>query len=201
MDRKMPSLTTDCQIAGLSRRQQLVPERFPVSERFPKETKVSECFPKEKETKVSERFPKEVKLGWRSPLRSANQAPRWRHDLLCVAEDALCAALGAGSKHRQPSASARHRPSDPPQVTLRLVIFLGEGLHYQPGSAARPPKNHGPGPRGLRAHAVSTHPQLVRPPHPAPQRSSRRRTGRRDLHRRRTRRPSCLRRSLEHQTH
>jgi hypothetical protein len=40
---------------------------------------------------------------------------------------------------------------------------------------------------------VSTHPQLVRPPHPAPQRSSRRRTGRRDLHRRRTRRPSCLR--------
>jgi hypothetical protein len=34
-----------------------------------------------------------------------------------------------------------------------------------------------------------------------PQRSSRRRTGRRDPRRRRTRHPGCLRRSLEHQTH
>ena len=32
---------------------------------------------------------------------------------------------------------------------------------------ARVPKIHGPGPRGLRAHTVSTHPQLVRPPHPS----------------------------------
>jgi hypothetical protein len=40
-----------------------------------------------------------------------------------------------------------------------FCFYFGEGLHYRPGSAARPPKNHGPGPRGLRAHAVSTHPQ------------------------------------------
>ena len=152
MDRKMPPLTTDCQIAGLSRRQQLVPERFPVpesfpvSERFPKETKVTERFPKEKEAKVSER-PKEAKPGWLSSLPSAHPPQPWREDVLHAAEDVLCVALGAGTKHRQPwSASTRHRPSDPPQVTLRLVETIDFFLPRKPpgqGEGAKPPRSAG----------------------------------------------------------
>jgi hypothetical protein len=33
------------------------------------------------------------------------------------------------------------------EIIAPLAFFLWEGLHYQPGSAVRPPKNHGPGPR------------------------------------------------------
>jgi hypothetical protein len=54
-------------------------------------------------------------------------------------------------------------PSVPAGARSLRTFFLGRGFHYRAGSAARPPKKHGPGPRGLRAHTVSTHPQLVRP--------------------------------------
>jgi hypothetical protein len=50
-------------------------------------------------------------------------------------------------------------------MQAKFLLFFERGFHYRPGSAARPPKKHGPGPRGLRAHTASTHPQLVRPPH------------------------------------
>jgi hypothetical protein len=58
-------------------------------------------------------------------------------------------------------------------VVEQLVTDEGESLffYYRPGSEAPPPppqkKRHGPGPRGLRAHAASTHSQLVRSPHPS----------------------------------
>ena len=49
------------------------------------------------------------------------------------------------------------------------VFFGGRGfqLSLPARQPAPPPPKHGPGPRGLRAHTVSTHPQLVRPPHPS----------------------------------
>jgi hypothetical protein len=52
-------------------------------------------------------------------------------------------------------------PPPPPPPPIFWFFFWGRGFHYRPGSAAHPPKKHGPGPRGLRAHTVSTHPQLV----------------------------------------
>jgi hypothetical protein len=47
-------------------------------------------------------------------------------------------------------------PKNGPGVSQAHVIF-NEGLNT-------PPPKNGPGPRGLRAHAVSAHPQPVRPP-------------------------------------
>jgi hypothetical protein len=42
-----------------------------------------------------------------------------------------------------------------------ISFFLGGAFHYRPAAQRAPQKKHGPGPRGLRAHAVSTHPQLL----------------------------------------
>jgi hypothetical protein len=78
------------------------------------------------------------------------------------------------------------------------AFFFGRGFHCRPGSAARPPKNprtrpsRAPCARGV--HAPIAHSRCDRH---TPALSSRRRTGRRDPRRRRTRHPSCLRRSLE----
>jgi hypothetical protein len=44
----------------------------------------------------------------------------------------------------------------PAQLILPVLFFLGRGFHYRPAAQRAPPKPHGPGPRGLRAHAVST---------------------------------------------
>jgi hypothetical protein len=42
-----------------------------------------------------------------------------------------------------------------------FFCFLGGASLSARQRSAPPKKTHGPGPRGLRAHAVSTHPQLV----------------------------------------
>jgi hypothetical protein len=41
-----------------------------------------------------------------------------------------------------------------------FFFFLGRGFVISQAAQRAPPQNHGPGPRGLRAHKVSTHPQL-----------------------------------------
>jgi hypothetical protein len=79
-----------------------------------------------------------------------------------------------------------------PTSSLR-VLRWGGAFTTGPGSAARPPQNHGPGPRGLRAHAVSTHPELVRPPHPSALAAGVPVGATHDPRRRRARHPSCLR--------
>jgi hypothetical protein len=66
--------------------------------------------------------------------------------------------------HHHPGCGGSVVALPPKRRSPGATFYFGEGLsrfHYRPGSAARPPNNHGPGPRGLRAHVVSTHPQLV----------------------------------------
>jgi hypothetical protein len=75
--------------------------------------------------------------------------------------------------------------------------FFGRGFTISQAAQRAPKKprtrsSRAPCARGVHAPTAGA---TATPP-----RSSRRRTGRRDPHRRRTRRPSCLRRSLEHQT-
>jgi hypothetical protein len=96
------------------------------------------------------------------------------------------------------------RNQETPHNTEGLPLFTftffwgGEGLHYRPAAQRAPQKTTDPALAGsVRTRCPRTHNWCATA---TPQRSSRRRTGRRDLHRRRTRRPSCLRRSLEHQT-
>jgi hypothetical protein len=72
--------------------------------------------------------------------------------------------LGRGFTIGQAAQRAPQKTTDPalagsvrtrcPRTHNWFAFFFGEGLHYRPGSAARPPKNHGPGPRGLRAHYI-----------------------------------------------
>ena len=83
-----------------------------------------------------------------------------------------------------------------------FFFFLGRGFTIGQAAQRAPQKTTDPALAGsVRTRCPRTHNWCDRhTPHPSG-RSSRRRTGRRDLHRRRTRRPSCLRRSLEHQTH
>jgi hypothetical protein len=104
---------------------------------------------------------------------------------------------------------AKNRGSRWTRITLRPTTNLGRGttelarsLHFfffwggAFQAAHAPQKPTDPALAGS-AHTAGVH---WRDRH-TPALSSRRRTGRRDPRRRRTRHPSCLRRSLEHQTH
>jgi hypothetical protein len=51
-----------------------------------------------------------------------------------------------------------HTPNESLKYSVfSSFFFLGRGFHYRPGSAARPPKNHGPGPRFFLFILMSTY--------------------------------------------
>jgi hypothetical protein len=105
---------------------------------------------------------------------------------------------------KPPRQVARRTMQQATKLAVFFGVFFGEGLSlpgYRPAACSAPPKKPRTRPsRAPRAHGVHAHAPTAGAT-ATPQRSSRRRTGRCDPRRRRTRHPSCLCRSLEHQTH
>jgi hypothetical protein len=89
----------------------------------------------------------------------------WRAAACCNWDSGRCCLLRLGLALLR--ILDRRRTSELLSKTHSSSSSFWEGLSLSARQRSAPPKKRGPGPRGLRAHTVSTHPQLVQPPHPS----------------------------------